>query len=96
MAQISVTPEQLQIQAKVYLQAKGGIEQEIQKVNAMNNTIHEEWQGSAFEAYLEQYNQLYGQVKQFEELLENINSQLNKYAQTVAERDAQDAKGFGF
>ncbi|MSD82999.1 WXG100 family type VII secretion target [Lactobacillus curvatus] len=96
MAQISVTPEQLMEQSKVYLRAKEGIEREIQTVNAMNNTIHEEWQGSAFEAYLEQYNQLYGQVTKFEELLESINSQLNKYAQTVAERDAQDAKSFGF
>jgi len=96
MAQISVTPEQLQQQSQVYLRAKEEIEREIQTVNAMNNTIHEEWQGSAFESYLEQYNQLYGQVTKFEELLESINTQLNKYANTVAERDAQDAKGFGF
>ncbi|PPG88558.1 WXG100 family type VII secretion target, partial [Rathayibacter rathayi] len=32
----------------------------------------------------------------FEELLVNINEQLNKYADTIAERDAQDAQSFGF
>ncbi|MGR3741767.1 WXG100 family type VII secretion target [Companilactobacillus sp. DQM5] len=95
MATISVTPEQLTQQAQVYLRAKEGIEQEIQKINSMNNTIQQEWKGGAFEGYLEQYNQLYGQVKQFEELLVNINSQLTQYAQTVAERDADDKKHFG-
>jgi WXG100 family type VII secretion target len=96
MAQISVTPEELKSQSQVYLQAKEEIEQSIQKVNTMNDTIHDEWQGQAFEAYLEQYNQLYQNVLQFENLLESINQQLNKYADTVAERDADDAKSFGF
>ncbi len=93
---ISVTPEQLKQQAQVYLRAKEGIEQQLQAVNRMNNTIAQEWKGQAFQSYLEQYNQLSQQVKKFEELLANINKQLNQYAQTVAERDAQDAKSFGF
>ena len=62
----------------------------------MNSMIAEEWKGQAFQAYLEQYNQLYQNVQKFEELLESINQQLNKYADTVAERDAQDAQSFGF
>ena len=96
MGQIAVTPEELKSQSAVYLQAKEEIEQDIQKVNAMNNTIAEEWKGQAFQAYLEQYNQLQQNVVQFENLLESINQQLNKYADTVAERDAQDASSFGF
>ena len=40
----------------------------------------------SFRAYLEQYNQLEGNVKQMEELLESTHGQLNKYADTVAER----------
>ena len=54
MAIISVTPEQLKSQAKVYLTAKDEIESAVQKVNSMNNTIAEEWKGAAFEAYLAQ------------------------------------------
>ncbi|MDR2832720.1 MAG: WXG100 family type VII secretion target [Streptococcaceae bacterium] len=96
MSQISVTPEELKQQSQVYLRSKEQIEQAIQAVNQMNNTIAEEWKGQAFQAYLEQYNQLYQNVQKFEELLENINQQLNKYADTVAERDAQDAQSFGF
>ena len=96
MAQISVTPEELKQQAQVYIRSKEQIEQAIQQVNQMNSTISEEWKGQAFQAYLEQYNELYQNVKKFEDLLESINQQLNKYADTVAERDAQDAQSFGF
>ena len=96
MGQISVTPEELKQQAQVYVRSKEQIEQAIQQVNQMNSTISEEWKGQAFQAYLEQYNELYQNVKKFEDLLESINQQLNKYADTVAERDAQDAQSFGF
>lgn len=96
MSAISVTPEELKQQAQVYIQSKEQIEQAIQRVNSMNSTIAEEWKGQAFQAYLEQYNQLEQNVRKFEELLESINQQLNKYADTVAERDAQDAQSFGF
>ena len=96
MAVISVTPEELKSQAQVYLVARDEIESAVQKVNSMNSTIQEEWKGAAFEAYLNQYDQLYKNVQQFEQLLESINQQLNAYADTVQERDAQDAQSFGF
>lgn len=96
MAQISVTPEELKEQAQVYLRSKEEIELAIQNVNRMNDTIAQEWKGAAFEAYLEQYNQLYINVQKFEDLLADINQQLTRYADTIAERDAQDAQSFGF
>lgn len=95
MGVISVTPEQLQQQAKVYTQASNQLQDAINKVNQMNNTIAQEWKGQAFQAYLQQYQQLEGSVKKMEELLVSINNQLNKYADTVAQRDAADAKSFG-
>ncbi|PCS08574.1 hypothetical protein RU86_GL001599 [Lactococcus piscium] len=96
MAQISVTPEELKEQAQVYVRSKEDIELAIQNVNRMNDTIAQEWKGAAFEAYLEQYNQLYVNVQKFEDLLADINQQLTRYADTIAERDAQDAQSFGF
>ncbi|EKJ3581646.1 TPA: WXG100 family type VII secretion target [Enterococcus faecalis] len=93
---VAVTPEQLKSQAKVYSQASNQIEDAIRKVNSMNQQISQEWKGQAFQAYLEQYSQLEGNVKKMEELLVNINQQLNKYADTVAQRDQQDANSFGF
>lgn len=91
---IAVTPEQLKSQAKVYSQASSQLQDAIRKVNNMNQQIAQEWKGQAFQAYLEQYNQLEGNVKQMEQLLESINGQLNKYADTVAERDRQDASSW--
>jgi len=96
MSQVSVTPEELKQQAKVYTSSKEEISLAIQKVNQMNSTIAEQWKGQAFQAYLEQYRQLSESVKKFEDLLVNINQQLNKYADTISERDAQDAQSFGF
>jgi len=96
VAVISVTPEELKSQAQVYLTAKDEVESAVQKVNSMNSTINEEWKGAAFEAYLNQYNELYRSVQQFEELLASIHQQLIKYADTIQERDAQDAQSFGF
>jgi WXG100 family type VII secretion target len=96
MAVISLTPEQLRADSAAYIRSKDEIEAAIQKVNAMNQEIESTWKGAAFQSYLEQYNTLYQSVKQFEDLLVSINQQLNKYADTVEERDAQDATSFGF
>ncbi|MGT2710768.1 WXG100 family type VII secretion target [Streptococcus oriscaviae] len=95
MSQISLTPEQLVSQAQIYKTASAQIDAAIQSVNRANSEIGAQWKGQAFQAYLEQYVQLEGNVKQMEALLESINVQLNQYAQTVAARDAQDAKSFG-
>ena len=96
MAQISVTPEELKEQAQVYTRSKEQNEQAIKQVNQMNSTIAEEWKGQAFQAYLEQYNYLYLIVTKFEVFLFFFILLLNKEAETVAERDAQDAQSFGF
>ena len=93
--EISVTPEQLKSQAKVYEQAASQIQEAIRKVNSMNDQIAQEWKGQAFQSYLEQFGQLEGDVKKMEELLQAINTQLDKYADAVAERDQQDAGAFG-
>jgi WXG100 family type VII secretion target len=65
------------------------------KVDNMNNQIAEQWKGQAFQSYLQQFNELAGHVQEFNNLLESINTQLNKYATTIEERDRQDAGAFG-
>lgn len=92
---ITLTPEQLKQQSQTYVRASQQIEDAIRKVESTNNEIRSQWQGQAFQAYLQQFDQLKGNVKQMEELLESIHQQLNKYADTVAERDRQDASSFG-
>ena len=63
--------------------------------NTMNQQIAHNWKGQAFQAYLDQYHQLEGSVKQMTQLFESIYEQLNNYANTVSERDRQDARNFG-
>ena len=92
---ITLTPEQLKQQSQTYVRASQQINDAIRKVESTNNEIQSQWQGQAFQAYLQQFDQLKGNVKQMEELLESIHQQLNKYADTVAERDRQDASSFG-
>ena len=93
---ISLTPEELRSQANVYTSAASSIEAEIQKVSSTNDTIASTWQGQAFNAYLEQFEQLRANVKQMEELLVSVNQQLVAYANTVEERDAADKASFCF
>ncbi|CAH1855348.1 WXG100 family type VII secretion target [Convivina intestini] len=92
---ISVTPEELQAQAQTYITARDMVQDAINQVEQTNGAIEQEWNGAAFRAYLEQYNQLKGQVNQFNELLVSINNQLKQYATTVEQRDQEDAQRFG-
>lgn len=72
---VAVTPEQLKSQAKVYAQASNQINNAIRKVNSMNQQISQQWKGEAFQAYLEQYNQLECNVKKWKNyLLASINN----------------------
>ncbi|MDR2660841.1 MAG: WXG100 family type VII secretion target [Lactobacillaceae bacterium] len=95
MSLITVSPEELISKSRIYLQAKQGIESEIQKVNSMNQTLTSVWQGKAFNAYLSQYDQLKIQVQKFENLLEQINSQINIYANSMQQKDLEDSRRFG-
>lgn len=96
MSTISLSPEELTAQAAVYSNARDQIETAIQTVNATNGEMEAHWKGSAFKSYLDQYNQLHGDVVKFQELLSSINQQLVSYANTVSERDTADANSFGF
>ena len=96
MAETSLSPEELTSQAAVYSNARDQIESAIQAVNSANGEMQAHWKGSAFKSYLDQYQQLHGDVVKFQELLSSINQQLVSYANTVSERDTADANSFGF
>jgi uncharacterized protein CA_C3713 len=95
MPAISLTPEQLKSEAQTYTNASEQLKDAINKVSGANGRLQGQWQGAAFQSYLEQFQQLSVSVTQMEQLLESIHAQLNQYADTVAERDRQDAASFG-
>ena len=92
---ISVTPEELKRQARVYTQARDQVQDARDRVKRTNGEIASQWRGKAFESYLAQFEQLDRGIQQFNELLISIHGQLNKYADTIAARDAEDARAFG-
>ncbi|AND78525.1 MULTISPECIES: WXG100 family type VII secretion target [Streptococcus] len=96
MAEVSLSPEELSSQASVYSTAVEQIETAIQAVERTNGEMQSHWNGQAYQAYLEQYNQLRSDVTKFEELLTSVNQQLTSYASVVSERDTSDAGQFTF
>ena len=95
MSAISLTPEQLKAEAQTYTNASEQLKDAINKVSGANGRLEGQWQGAAFQSYMEQFNQLSTSVTQMEQLLESIHRQLNQYADKVSERDRQDASSFG-
>ncbi|KXT85353.1 WXG100 family type VII secretion target [Streptococcus panodentis] len=95
MAKVSLSPEELIAQAGVYSRARDQIDAAIKAVQGANGEMQSHWEGSAFNSYLQQYDQLQSEVVKFEELLTSINQQLKSYANTVSQRDAADASSFG-
>ena len=71
MEPIAVTPDQLKSQAKIYQQSALQIQEAIRKVNTMNQQIAHNWKGQTFQAYLDQYHQLEGSVKQMKVFMSN-------------------------
>lgn len=67
----------------------------MRRVQNENNMIANEWRGQAFQAYLQQFEQLKGNVDQMTQLLEQIDHQLETYANTVEQRDNEDCNAFG-
>lgn len=93
---VAVALEELKAQVRVYQLVSDQMNQAINKVNSTNQQRAQQWKGQAFQSYLDQYQQLEGNVKKMEELLTDVNQQLNKYADTASQRDQQDAQSFGF
>ena len=94
-SEISLKPDDLRYEARVYMEAAEAIEAEKNKVKAQNDVMRNHWKGRAFEAYEEQFNQVAAHVVEFNALLVSIYEQLNKYADVQEARDYEDASYFG-
>lgn len=61
----------------------------------MQNELRGEWEGRAFQGFDEQFNQLKPKVQNFAQLMHDIQIQLNKTADAVAQQDEQLSQNFG-
>lgn len=93
--QIRMTPEELKSKATRYGQASQQIEHILRDLTNLQNELRGEWEGRAFQGFDEQFNQLKPKVQNFAQLMHDIQIQLNKTADAVAQQDEQLSQNFG-
>lgn len=96
MAQpIRMSPTELQSRAKMYGQSAQRIEEIRGDLGNLQDELRGEWQGKAFEQFDQQFQELDPKVRDFGELMQQIEEQLVKTADAMAEQDAALSRNFG-
>jgi len=90
-----MTPEELKAKAQRYDNAGQLIEQLLRDLTNLQNELRGEWEGRAFQGFDDQFNQLKPKVQNFAQLMHDINTQLNKTADAVAQHDEELSRNFG-
>lgn len=93
--QIKLTPDELRTSAQKYTQGSQSVQDVLTSLTNEQAVISENWDGTAFDAFETQFNELSPKVSQFAELLESINTQLNGVASTIEETDSSIASQIG-
>lgn len=93
--QIRMTPAELTAKAARYGQSSRQIEQILTDLRNLQNELRGEWEGRAFERFDDQFNELSPKVQNFAQLMQEINEQLTKTADAVAQHDEQLSRNFG-
>ena len=93
--QIRMSPEELKSKATRYGRSAQQIEQILRELTNLQNELRGEWEGKAFQRFDDQFNQLSPKVQNFAQLMQEINTQLNKTADSVAQHDEQLSQNFG-
>ncbi|EPU33896.1 WXG100 family type VII secretion target [Streptococcus agalactiae] len=91
MAQIKLTPEELRSSAQ---KCTAGSQQVTEVLNLLTQeqaVIDENWDGSTFDSFEAQFNELSPKITEFAQLLEDINQQLLKVADIIEQTDADIA-----
>ena len=87
MAQIKLTPEDLRTSAQRYTQGSENVTQVLNELTREQGIISDNWDGSAFDSFEAQFNELSPKIKEFAQLLQDINAQLVKVADIVEQTD---------
>ncbi|MEW9676383.1 WXG100 family type VII secretion target [Lentibacillus sp. L22] len=93
--QIRMTPDELQAKAQRYGQGSDKIDEVLNDLSNLQEELRGEWEGRAFERFDDQFNELRPKVKDFAQLMQEIQVQLQKTAEAVAEQDEALSQNFG-
>lgn len=87
MAAIKMTPDEVRALSKTYSESSTEIQDMLSRLQSTQGQLAETWQGDAFQAFEEQFNQMKPTVEKFGQLMEDVYNQLNKIANIVQETD---------
>lgn len=96
MSQIKLTPEELRTSAVKYTNGSTDIDNVLSILTSEQETIRENWEGTAFESFDNQFTELKPKIQEFSQLLQDINTQLNSVADTIEETDQNIASKIGY
>lgn len=91
MAQIKLTPEELRSSAQNYTAGSQQVTEVLNLLTQEQAVIDENWDGSTFDSFEAQFNELSPKITEFAQLLEDINQQLLKVADIIEQTDADIA-----
>jgi len=89
MARIKVTPEQVRQTASQFAQSASQSQEMVSRLTNAINSMQPEWEGMVSQRFYSDFQQWSTQMKQFTELLNSINTQLNQIADRFAAADQQ-------
>ncbi|CAM4250140.1 WXG100 family type VII secretion target [Listeria booriae] len=93
--QIRMSPEELRNRSRTYGTKGNDIDQILRELEQLQEQLRGEWEGEAFRKFDDQFQQLKPKVKNFSDLMHQIEQQLAKTADAVQENDANLARNFG-
>lgn len=90
-----VSPETLQSRAREYGKAANDIRVILSNLQRLQDTLRSEWEGAAFQGFDQQFSELKPKVENFADLMQQINTQLDKTAQAMQQNDQDLSRNFG-
>lgn len=94
--QIKMSPAELTHRAKEYGNSHDQIRDMLSRLGNLQNELREQWEGQAFRSFDEQFQELSPKVENFATLMMEIQQQLEKTAEAMADQDQALAQNFGF
>ncbi|SRR5690625_2396737 len=93
--QIRMSPEELKVTARDYGKSHETLMTMLSDLRGTQSRLAEQWDGRAFESFEAQFEQLSPKVEEFAQLMEEIQQQLTKTAEAMADQDQALSQNFG-
>jgi WXG100 family type VII secretion target len=94
--QIKMSPAELSHRAKEYGNSHHQINEILSRLETLQGELRDQWQGQAFRSFDDQFTELKPKVVNFANLMMEIQVQLEKTAEAMAEQDQALSQNFGF